>query len=63
VNVGQLFPVEHILRDCALQPTERSFLRKFSRELDCKLDIKKDLGAVVRFLNFLPHLFTDGLLD
>jgi hypothetical protein len=53
-----LFPVGHILRDCALHHTERSCLRKVSTELDLQvlLDTKKDLGTVVKFWDSLSHL-------
>jgi hypothetical protein len=55
---GQLETAEHILRDCALHPTERSCLRIVFPELDLQvlLDTKKSLGAVVKFLDSLPQL-------
>jgi hypothetical protein len=57
VNVS-IGTVEHILRDFALHPTERSYLRKVSPELDLQvlLDSKKGLSAVVKFLDSLSHL-------
>jgi hypothetical protein len=56
---GQFETVEHILRDCALHPIERSCLRKVSPELDFQvlLDTKRGLGAMVKFLGSLPQLF------
>jgi hypothetical protein len=55
---GPLETVEHILRDCALHPTERDYLRKVSPELDPKilLNTKKGLEAVAKFLDPLPQL-------
>jgi hypothetical protein len=56
---GQLETVEHILRDCALHPTERSrCLGNFFPELDLQglLDIKKVCGAMVKSLSPLPNL-------
>jgi hypothetical protein len=54
---GQLETVEHISRDCALHPTERSCLRKVSPEFDLQvLDTKKGRGAMVKFLDSLPQL-------
>ena len=52
---GQLETVEHILKGCPLHPAERDLLRKVSLELDSKIlvDIKKGLGAVVKFLDSL----------
>jgi hypothetical protein len=50
--------VENILRDCAPHPKERSCLRKVSPELDLQvlLDTKKGLGAMVKCVDFFPHL-------
>jgi hypothetical protein len=54
---GQLETVEH--GECPLHSTERDYLRKVYLELDPKtlLDIKKGLGAVVKFLDSLQLLF------
>ena len=54
----QLEKVEHVLKECPLHPAERDLLRKVSLELDSKIlvDIKKGLGAVVKFLDPLPQL-------
>jgi len=55
---GQLETVEHVLKECPLQPAERYLLRKVFPELDTKilLDTNKGLGAVVKFLYSLPQL-------
>jgi hypothetical protein len=55
---GQLETVGHVLEECPLHSAERDYLRKVSPELDPKilLDIKKGLGAVVKFLDSLPQL-------
>jgi hypothetical protein len=55
---GQLETVEHVLKECPLHSAKRDYLRKVSPELDPKipLDTKKGLGAVVKFLDFLPQL-------
>ena len=55
---GQLFPVEHVLKECPLHSAERDLLRIVSPELNPKilLDTKKGLGAVVKFLDSLPQL-------
>ena len=53
---GQLFPVDHALKECPLHPAERDLLRKVFPELDSKilLDSKKSLGVIVKFLDSSP---------
>jgi hypothetical protein len=55
---GQLETVEHVLKECPLHSAERDYLRKVSPKLGLQilLGTKKDLGAAVKFLNFLPQL-------
>ena len=53
-----MLTVEHILKECPLDPAERDLLKKVFPELDPKIffDTKKSLGAVVKFLDSLPQL-------
>jgi hypothetical protein len=56
----QLETVEHILIDCTLHPTERSYLKKVSSELDLQVlhNIKKGLLKLLT-----ATLFAYGSLD
>ena len=53
---GQLFSVDHVLKECPFHPAERDLLRKVFPELDSKilLDNKKSLGVIVKFLESSP---------
>ena len=55
---GRLKAIEHALTKCYLRPVERDLLRKCSTALDFRIlfDIKKDLGALAKFLDSLPQL-------
>jgi hypothetical protein len=55
---GQSKKVDHLLKDCVLCESGRSYLREPSQELDISalLDSKKRIEAVIKFFDTLPHL-------